>query len=342
MIELNTLRRFFPLKRLAEPSLRRVAELVEVRDLGPGEVLFRLGERDGFDYFLLAGEVVLQGEDGAQRSLAAGDDLASHPLAGLKPRRYTVTTRTGVRVARIAEDRLDELVTTDQTTAYEVTEFEGSDPAWMFSLIQSPAMQRVPASHLAALFQRLEEVPARAGDTVIRQGDPGDYYYLIHSGRAEIRRAGAGERETVLATIGPGEAFGEEALLSGEPRNASVRMLEDGRLMRLAARDFEALLKPSLVRSIDAESARARIRQGALLVDVRLEDEFRHGSLAGSTNIPLYLLRLKARSLDRRRPLILFCQTGRRSASAAFILNQKGFDAHVLEGGLNALRGELT
>jgi len=341
-MDLDTLRRFFPLKRLAEPSLRRVAEAIEVRDHGPGEVLFRLGERDGYDYFLLSGEVVLQGEDKTQRTVVAGDELASHPLAGLKPRRYTATTRTGVRLARIAEDRLDELVTTDQTTAYEVTEFEGSDPGWMFRLTQSLAMQRVPAANLAALFKHLEEIPVHAGDTIIRQGEPGDYYYLIHSGRAEIRRAGAGERETVLATIGPGESFGEEALLSGERRNATVRMLEDGRLMRLSARDFNAILKPSLVRYVDAETARQHIRQGALLVDVRLEDEYRHGSLAGSVNIPVYLLRLKARNLDRKRSLVLFFQTERRSSSAAFILNQMGFEAVVLKGGLNATNGELV
>jgi len=52
-------------------------------------------------------------------------------------------------------------------------------------------------------------------------------------------------------------------------------------------------------------------------------------------NLPLYLLRHKLNVLDRKTPYVVYCDTGRRSSAAAFILNQRGFETAVLKGGLN-------
>jgi CRP-like cAMP-binding protein len=177
-----------------------------------------------------------------------------------------------------------------------------------------------------------------AGQEVIRQGEVGDYYYLIREGSAQVTRAAKEGRPSLLARLEPGQGFGEEALISGEPRNASVTMLSQGLLMRLAAGDFLTLLQEPLVHQVAPEDAAAMVRRrGAVLLDVRMEDEYRQGSLKGSSNLPLYLLRLRAGALDISRPYILFCQTGRRSSTAAFLLAQRGFDVHVLTGGLNAM-----
>ena len=54
-------------------------------------------------------------------------------------------------------------------------------------------------------------------------------------------------------------------------------------------------------------------------------------------NLPLYLLRHKLDVLDRKTPYVVYCDTGRRSSAAAFILNQQGFETAVLKGGLKTL-----
>lgn len=222
---------------------------------------------------------------------------------------------------------------------YQVVEFEGDDPQWLFELLNNPSFAKIPPSQLQGLFERFAPVAAEAGQVLVRQGDPGDYYYLIRRGRARVSRVGHAGREIVLAEIGAGQGFGEEALLSGEPRNATVVMLESGVLMRLAAADFDSLLRTPLVHGLDTEAARGLVKDGALLVDVRLEDEFRRGSLAEAINIPLYLVRIKASQLDRQRTLVLFCDDGRRSATAAFLLAQMGFETHVLRPGLAERKG---
>ena len=53
-----------------------------------------------------------------------------------------------------------------------------------------------------------------------------------------------------------------------------------------------------------------------------------------SINIPLYFIRLKLSTLDRSVPYVVYCDTGRRSSAAAFIMVERGFDAFVLKGGL--------
>jgi len=52
--------------------------------------------------------------------------------------------------------------------------------------------------------------------------------------------------------------------------------------------------------------------------------------------VPLYFIRLKISTLERNRPYVLYCDTGRRSSAGAFILVERGFEAYVLRGGLDS------
>jgi small-conductance mechanosensitive channel len=65
------------------------------------------------------------------------------------------------------------------------------------------------------------------GETLVRQGTPGDSLYLIRSGRAEVEVSGAGGSRATVAELGPGDFFGEMSLLTGEPRSATVVATEE-------------------------------------------------------------------------------------------------------------------
>jgi len=78
----------------------------------------------------------------------------------------------------------------------------------------------------------------------------------------------------------------------------------------------------------------ARVEDGAAWLDVRLPAEFENGHIENATNVPLFVLRMKAQKLDPARTWILYCDTGRRSSAAAFILSDRGFDVRVLSKGL--------
>jgi len=100
--------------------------------------------------------------------------------------------------------------------------------------------------------------------------------------------------------------------------------------VRLAAADFARLLRDPLVHHVDIDA----LPRNAVLVDVRLAEEFAHGHLAGAINVPLRALRSQAGKLEQNRPLAVYCDTGRRSASATFLLRERGFDAHLVRGGV--------
>jgi len=153
------------------------------------------------------------------------------------------------------------------------------------------------------------------------------------------RETPANKENIDLAELGVGGTFGEEALISDEARNATVTMQTDGTLMKLDRDDFQSLLNEPMILSLEHEDADEAVAQGGQWLDVRVPSEFKASSKPNATNLPLYLLRHKLDALDRKTPYVVYCDTGRRSSAAAFILNQRGFETAVLKGGLN--RSEL-
>lgn len=339
-IDLEQLRQFIPLNAMSDRALAALAEHTEIVTLPKGSVIFRQGEEDPWLYFLFDGQVICQPRDQAPCLIEAGSEAARHALSRMRPRGCTAVTDTPTQMFRVSESQLETSLGLDQAAAYEVFEYDGNDdPAWVMHILAKPAFRDVPPAHANAMLARFQRRPCRAGDVIIEQGAPAEYYYLIRTGHARVSRtASGGGPPLALAELGPGEGFGEEALLTGEPRNATVTMLSDGLLMRLSREDFDSLLKAPLVKGVDLQEARRMLQEGAQLIDVRLEDEFRAGTLRGSLNLPLYLLRLKAASLDPQKQYILFCQHDQRSSAAAFILTQRGLDAYVLNGGLAAVQ----
>jgi len=107
-------------------------------------------------------------------------------------------------------------------------------------------------------------------------------------------------------------------------------MKTDGELLRLGKQDFVELLKAPIVHYVDMASAKQKIAEGAQLLDVRFASEYQYQHLDGAINAPLQDLRSIAPTLDTSKEYIVYCQTGRRSSAAAFILAQFGIDAMVL------------
>ncbi len=125
-------------------------------------------------------------------------------------------------------------------------------------------------------------------------------------------------------------------------RNATVTMLTNGLLMRLAKEEFIELLKNQLVKRVDYAQAAAMVDEGAVWVDVRTVDEFECGSFEDSVNIPLSNLRDEMSEVVFNTKYIICCDTGRRSESAGFLLSHNGFDVYVLEGGIPVTSAETT
>jgi CRP/FNR family transcriptional regulator, cyclic AMP receptor protein len=81
-----------------------------------------------------------------------------------------------------------------------------------------------------------------AGTRVFHEGDSSDACYIVKEGSFRVTREHSDGRAITLATLGPGEIFGELAMLDGDSRSASAEALSDGELLALPANDVRSLL----------------------------------------------------------------------------------------------------
>lgn len=114
---------------------------------------------------------------------------------------------------------------------------------------------------LEAIERRCFRARYKKGDAIFQEGDYGDRMYLIESGQIKVVSEENGQ-EKIYSFLGPGNFFGETAMLTGEPRNATVRVVIDTEVVVLPKRDFEELLKqhPSLGLNLSRELGRRLTR----------------------------------------------------------------------------------
>ncbi len=333
-VDADVLKEFVPLFSLSDERRRELAALAQCETVQAGVHLFHEGDVDNQTVYLLQGKVRLSGDDGGS-NVISGTSVARHPLADRQPRQLSAVAVTEVTILRIDNNVLDYMITWDQLGMMDAAsggdQAQESDEGWMNKVLSSQPFRNVPPANLRALLDRMETVPVQSGDVVVQQGEPGDYYYVIDKGRAKVTQ------QIELADLGEGASFGEEALISETPRNATVTMTSDGVVMRLSKSDFDALLKEPLLSWLSPMEARDMVNDGAMWLDVRHAREFSHYRLPNALSIPLHELRQRMDELDTEARYICYCKTGRRSSAAAFLLSKAGFNVSVLRGGLQVL-----
>jgi CRP-like cAMP-binding protein len=336
MVNISLFGRFVPLQSLVPSDRAQLAKQSNLVNYRPGQVIFNRGELSRTQAYLIDGEIEVQTE-GQSKLLRAGDEEARFALAPGQRRSATALCLKPTQILFVDRELLDLMLTWSQTGGVEVKELardadedeEGQD--WMTALLQSKAFLRVPPGNIAQIFASMEPVSFEPGEIILRQGDPGDFYYVITEGRAQVvLEDRSRNQEEELAQLGVGRGFGEEALVSGEPRNATVRALTRCSLMRLSSAAFTRLLKAPLM----TEVALADMPASGVLLDVRLPSEFQRGHLPAAQNMPLARVRHAVRDLDVQREYYVYCDTGRRSASATFLLCERGFNARLIKGGV--------
>jgi CRP-like cAMP-binding protein len=343
--DIALLKRFSPLDGMKAENVIALARKTSRRQAPKGRVLFREDDAEKQTYYLLSGTVDLLQEGEIVATIAGGTPQAKSPVGHFIPRRQSAVATSNIEYLLIDSEFLDVVVTWDQTGSYKVAELKGAAddvaPApgddWMTTLLQTKAFHKVPPANIQAIFMRMQRMDYRSGEVVIKQGDVGDFFYVVVKGTCTVTRETPLNKEGIkLAELKMGDTFGEEALISEAKRNATVTMTSDGYLMRLGKEDFRKLLNEPFLEWVDYEKAKQIVASGGQWVDVRLPSEFEHYHAPNAVNIPLYSIRLKIKALNRNTHYVVCCDTGRRSSACAYILSERGFQASVLRGGLSA------
>lgn len=340
----SILQTLIPISNLSKDSIELIVPGSSVKAVSKGNIVFSEGDNDDYAFYLLKGELKLTSTDNTDFRIYSETDGARYPLAQFQPRQYTARAEEDSLILSIDKILLDSLLIGNDAdiatcnSGLEVNDIgNDEDEDWMTRILQSPLYTNISVENIQKIFSKIESIDVSKGDIIVNQGDNGDYYYIIQSGRCQISRKPTPTAQDInLAQIREGDAFGEEAIIANTKRNASVSMLTDGRLMRLSKDDFVELILFSILQKVDFETAQAIEKKGAIWLDVRYPDEYQDYSIEGSVNISLNILRLQVGKLDRSRQYITCCDSGSRSSIAAFILAQHGYDVYQLNSGLKA------
>lgn len=344
-VSIEALRILDPLSSFLDARLKELADVCSIEHVRRTVDPFDLRPIAGQSVYVVRGEIALAYGQGRSEVIVGGSAEARYALG---KRRVFLSAKavTDVQLIRIDDELLDIMLTWDQAAKLEhagerqPAEMTPSGIDWgvmsgLFGInnLRFGALSQLPPAHIDELLRHFERVEATAGAVIIREGAEGDYYYLVESGRCQVERMIGGVSIT-LAELKSGDTFGEEALAAEGKRNATVTMKTHGSLLRLAKQNFNALLREPLLHRINMEQAKQKVLDGAQWIDVRYPSEYQYDRLPGARNIPLSEIRNAFGALDVGEEYIVYCQSGRRSSAAAFLLAQRGYRVSVLEGGL--------
>lgn len=332
------LKGFTSLSELSAQQYSDIKTQLIIQPFLAGQIVVSVQNSMHTSCFLLSGDLFYQSEQGDELYIEAGNEGSQHALPENTAQPYTLIAATDCSVVLADRMHLARLLTWQQALQHLLLEFEaeGEDIEWLSVLLDNPLFSRVPAANIRQIIQRLQCLNLAKGTHVINEGEQGERCYFLRRGSAHVSHR-VDDQLHVLAQLTIGACFGEEALLSDTPRNASVTLLTDSQVLYLDRADFLALLKAPVTQEIAFSDVGRLLEQGAQWLDVRRFDEYERGHAAQALHMPLDLLRLKTRMFEKSKVYLCYCDNGKRSQSAVFLLTQLGFQAYVLRDGVDVL-----
>ncbi|ASP37235.1 calcium-binding protein [Bacterioplanes sanyensis] len=327
----SRLQQFVPFDELSSDAVSELLPHFRIQQLPAKKMLFKRGQHDPDCHFLLDGGVDLADEQFHIEALDAKDDENFLALDGSHPiHRCAGITRCPCTVASVPRQYLELITTwTDLRQSYEQQDVD-ADSDWLETLLTSALFNRIPPANIQTLLTRFQEREVQLGEVIVREGEEGDCCYVIKQGKAIVSR-GDDHQQEVLAALEHGALFGEDALISDLPRNATVTMSSAGELMVLTKEDFETLLKQPVLDYVD-EHQLADLTEssdtGLVMLDVRSEREATTQPMQKAKLVPLSQLRKQLPKLSDE--FIYLLPDDSRGAAAAYILNEGGLKAYIV------------
>ncbi|MEM7467091.1 MAG: cyclic nucleotide-binding domain-containing protein [Pseudomonadota bacterium] len=341
------LRALVPINRLPKDRQDTVLAVCEVRNYVADTYVYRKGDDDDNLYYLLDGAVTLYWQHKPIKQISADSVAAKRAFDRPGAKRHSIKSVTDAAIAIVPSDSLAhemrEAKLVSPQASLEVSDIaQEKSSNWMIRLLQSPLFSDLPATNIQGVFEKMARFEVRADQVVIEQGQPGDYYFVIEQGFCEVTRQISGARRAIhLADLKPGDAFGEEALVADRERGATVTMLTDGVLMRLAKTDFKDLIQTPLLKPVAGDGLDNALAEEARCIDIRYPEMAAANPIIGALNIPFNVIRLQAARLDKEYQYIVCGESASQNAVGAFLLLERGVSVRYLDGTVEELRDVL-
>ncbi len=324
---------------LSDGALESLAKRLQPVELSAGTCIIEEGAPADAFFLIRKGEVEVTKKTSwgrtAKISVAGhGEGFGEMALLTCAPRFCSVTAKTDVTLLKLKKTDFEDIVRADSAFAglmvdrhqrfYRYNDIKTSQP---FALL--------PPEKMSAILGKLKEKTFYSGEHIITQGEQGDTYYILKSGKVEVLKKLMDDDETqIIATLEEGQGFGEEALITNSPRSATVRAICETVVWSLAKVDFDSIAKASFLKEIEPADVLSLAEGPINYIDVRMKSEFDEEFIPGAINIPLDELRPRCPELDRSKEYYVYCLVGFRSATAAFLMNSHGLKAKSIRGGI--------
>jgi CRP-like cAMP-binding protein/Zn-dependent protease len=252
------LRQVHFLSPVSDQELPQVATRMNRQTFRPGDIVIQQGAEGDRFYVIERGEaeVFVGDEREPRRTLMRGDYFGEIALLERVSRTATVRAVSPLSVLWLGRGDFDRLLASHVAASAQVDDSIHA----LEELRQFPILADLSSRELDGLASRLVREQFQPGAAVIQEGEPGEFFYLVASGQAEVMVGG--QRRSIL---GRGTYFGEIALLLDRPRTATVRALTPLEVLKLHRQDFEALVVNTLDKVAAAleETGRERLASGS-------------------------------------------------------------------------------
>jgi putative peptide zinc metalloprotease protein len=232
---------------LDEAVLGDVAGRVDILAIGDGQAVFRRGDVADAFYVVRSGMIRIEderetgGDTEVLTTLGRGDAFGELGLLGSAPRAATARAEGRTTLFRVDKASFDRLLADDITAPTFAPTMQA------YAELRALAVFRgLSTADLALVLDHGTWEAVAPGEIVIEQGAPGDAFYALGAGQVDVVRD-----DEVVATLGPGDHFGEVALLNDAPRNATVIAHTPGRVFRLDREGFTQVVARTLRRGGD-------------------------------------------------------------------------------------------
>ena len=222
---------------LPRQALLAIASHLEEQQVEAGGTVVTADEVGDTFYLVRSGRLQAIARDGSVLgTILAGEGFGELALLDRKPRGATVRALEPCVLWSLDRGHFDRWV----RDRYEVAARIRASAAERAELASLPFFRGLDALELDRIAQRLVTRHVPAGQTVLSEGDPGDRYYIVRDGQAEVSMGGG-----VIRRLARGDGFGELAILLGRPRTATVTAATDLVLAGLGREDFLRLVRSS-------------------------------------------------------------------------------------------------
>jgi CRP-like cAMP-binding protein len=333
---------------LSDNAVEELALKFSTLNFPAGSFITKEGDEGDFFYFVKEGrlEILKKGQVSNAvylSTIGSGRGFGEISLLTYAARSTTVRAVTDVILYRLAKADFESIIS--------------GEPAFRNRLLQNvrdytrynrikmlQPFELLEPEKIYVAIEKMTEKTYMPGEDLIVQGEKGDNYYIIKSGRVAVLKKKKGEAgNNKVVELGGGDAFGEEAIIRDDPRSATCRAMEETVVFILNKKDFNQIVISSFLDNIFPEEIDlATYLDDYVIIDARIPAEYEEAHICGAVNIPVEILREKCNGFDPSKKYITYCLNDARGMVGAFLLKNRGFNAQCLRGGVSSWLGKLA